>query len=230
MRARRLSRAAGRTRQGLASTWSYGVCARSVRVERELTLGLKWQVETRVVRVTPAGSAVLLEVPLLAGESVTTADVRVADGKALVSLGPLASQAGWTSSWRRRTPSDCAPGGGRVGRDLALPLAIWHVEAEGIPVSTFPINGRADARMAAVARRDGVPGDRPARGLPGQTLTIDRSALALAPGLRATDATLDVTIRSSRGAQHAISIPEDAELQSVAINHAVQPIRQQGVS
>src|SRR2546426_3216703 len=31
-----------------------------VRIERELTLGLKWQVQTRVVRVTPPGTAVLL--------------------------------------------------------------------------------------------------------------------------------------------------------------------------
>ncbi|MEK7799610.1 MAG: hypothetical protein AAB297_07255, partial [Acidobacteriota bacterium] len=64
-----------------------------VRVERELSLGLKWQVTTRVVRMTPAGSAVRLEVPLLPGESVTTADVRVEGSRALVSLAPPAIEA-----------------------------------------------------------------------------------------------------------------------------------------
>jgi len=45
-----------------------------------------------VARSRRPALGVLLEVPLLAGESVTTADVRVATPpKALVSLGPLAS-------------------------------------------------------------------------------------------------------------------------------------------
>ncbi len=216
---------------GPASTLEPTALPPFVRVERELTLGLKWQVETRVVRVTPTGSAVLLEVPLLTGEPVTTADVRVTDGKALVSLGPLASQAGWTSSLAQadalqlRAPEAVA--WVEIWRLAASP--IWHVEAQGIPVIHLP-----DQPGARVREWRPWPGEtvslaigRP-EGLPGQTLTIDRSALALAPGLRATDATLDVTIRSSRGAQHAISLPEDAELQSVAINRAVQPIRQQG--
>ncbi len=202
-----------------------------VRVERALTLGLKWQVETRVVRLTPPGSAVLLEVPLLDGESVTTADVRVRGGKALVSLGSLASQAGWTSSLaqagalRLRAPDTVA--WVEIWRVATAP--IWHVEAQGIPVIHLP-----DQPGARLREWHPWPGEtvslavsRP-EGLPGQTLTIDRSALALSPGLRATDATLEVTIRSSRGAQHAISIPENADLQSVAINGAIQPIRQEG--
>ena len=52
-----------------------------VSVERELTLGLRWTVKTVVRRVTPTGTAVVLEVPLLAGESVTTQDVRVQNGR-----------------------------------------------------------------------------------------------------------------------------------------------------
>ena len=66
------------------------------------------------------------------------------------------------------------------------------------------------------------------QGLPGQTLTIDRSALSVSPGLRASDATLDLTMRSSRGAQHVVTLPVAAELQSVSINGVVQPIRQEG--
>jgi hypothetical protein len=35
-----------------------------LRVERTLLLGLNWQVDTRVVRVTPPGSAALAEIPV----------------------------------------------------------------------------------------------------------------------------------------------------------------------
>jgi hypothetical protein len=63
-------------------------------------------------------------------------------------------------------------------------------------------------------------------GFPGQTLTIDHAALDVSPGRRATDATLALEVRSSRGGQHVVTLPQDAELQSVAVNGAQQPIRQ----
>ena len=134
-----LVRLGGRN-HGPASTLEPAALPPFVRVERELTLGLKWQVETRVTRLTPPGSAVLLQVPLLAGESVTTAEVRVEGGKALVSLGPLATQAGWTSSL---APADHlalhapdAVAWVEIWRAAVSP--IWHVEAQGIPVIHLP--------------------------------------------------------------------------------------------
>jgi hypothetical protein len=48
------------------------------------------------------------------------------------------------------------------------------------------------------------------------------------PGRRATDTTLQLSVRSSQGAQHTITLPEAAQLQEVAINGQVQPIRQEG--
>ena len=65
-------------------------------------------------------------------------------------------------------------------------------------------------------------------GVAGQTLTIDQSTTALSPGLRATDVTLSLTLRSSRGGEHTITLPEGAQLESLSINRVVQPIRQDG--
>src|SRR5207244_3281418 len=53
--------------------------------------------DTRVVRVTPLGSAAVLEVPLIPDESVATPDVRVQGSKALVSMGPQVSEVSWHS-------------------------------------------------------------------------------------------------------------------------------------
>ncbi|HEV8701599.1 MAG TPA: hypothetical protein VGV60_10055 [Candidatus Polarisedimenticolia bacterium] len=202
-----------------------------VRVERELTLGIKWQVATRVVRITPVGSAVRLEVPLLPGESVTTADVRVAGDRALVSLAPQATEAAWTSSLDQRESIRLAAPGDvpwvEVWRLAAGP--VWHVEVQGIPVVHLPEETPVRMREWRPWPGEAVTIDviRPG-GLPGQTLTIDTTDLTISPGLRATDASLNLTVRSSRGEQHVLTLPEVAELQSVSINGVVQPIRQDG--
>ncbi|HKB07271.1 MAG TPA: hypothetical protein VKF61_03200, partial [Candidatus Polarisedimenticolia bacterium] len=221
-----------RTRERAAgTTLEPGTLPPFVRVERNLMLGLKWEVETRVVRMTPPGAAIVLDVPLLAGESVTSADIRVKDGRVSVSLGPLMSQTVWSSTLEQRgtlnlKAPDAVPWV-EIWRLQAGP--VWHVEPMGIPVVHQP--EQAEVRMREWRPWPGetvaVEVTRP-QGLPGQTLTIDRSALSLSPGLRAADATLDLALRSSRGAQHVVTLPVAAELQSVSINGVVQPIRQEG--
>jgi hypothetical protein len=62
----------------------------------------------------------------------------------------------------------------------------------------------------------------------GQTLTIDSSSLAIKPGQRTQDAELKISLRSSQGTQHTLTLPEKAVLQSVAIDGQIQPIRHQG--
>ena len=59
--------------KGVAAALQVGTLPPFVRVQRTLVLGLQWTVETTVERVTPTGNAVVLEVPLLTGESVTSA-------------------------------------------------------------------------------------------------------------------------------------------------------------
>jgi hypothetical protein len=201
-----------------------------VQVVRTLALGLAWQVTTEVIRVAPPDGAIVLEVPLLAGESVTTAGVRVESGRALVALAPGAPSAVFRS---QLTVSKAlaleAP------RDVAWtevwrldPSPLWHVGADGIPA--------IDALSAGTRLREWRPWpgeklalviERP-EGAGGGTLTIDRSELSLSPGLRATDATLALALRSSQGGQHFVTLPEGAELTGMTLDGAEQPLRQEG--
>lgn len=201
-----------------------------VLVERQLNLGLQWHVETRITRMTPPGAAILLDVPLLEGESVTTEGISVKNGRASISIGPSVEGVGWTSTLKPRPVIDLsAPEGVAWTENWRLAAGqIWHVEVDGIPEVHAP--GRQDPRQREWRP---WPGEkvflrltRPA-GLPGRTLTIQRSDLTLGPGLRATDATLSLVLQSSRGGQHVVTLPETAELQSVSIDDAVQPIRQE---
>jgi hypothetical protein len=202
-----------------------------VRVERTLQVGLNWQVDTRVVRVSPPGAAVVLEIPLLPGESVTTADVRVVGGKALVNMGPQAMESSWHSVLEQKSPVKLvAPKSIAWVEVWHIDVGpIWHASYTGIPfVHTQPVGDLrvpewrpwpGEEASVVLVRPDGVPG---------QTLTIDQSTTDIRPGLRATDVTLTLSLRSSRGAQHTVTLPPDAQLESLSINGVTQPIRQEG--
>jgi hypothetical protein len=197
------------------------------RLERELRLALSWEVENVVTRITPLGTAFHLEVPLLEGESVT-GNVRVENGKALVVLGPSASQVRWRSILKEAPTIDLTASENEpwteVWRLDASPL--WHVATSGIPpVLLSPSPHRVREWRPWPGEKVSLALTRP-EAFPGQTLTIDRSSLEMSPGRRSTDVTLSFELRSSRGGQHVVTLPEEAELQSVAINGTPQPIRQ----
>ncbi|HZD53153.1 MAG TPA: hypothetical protein VE175_08905, partial [Woeseiaceae bacterium] len=59
-----------------------------VRVERLIELDLEWRVTTTVHRVAPRQGAITIEIPLLAGASLLTADLPVHDGRVRVSFAP----------------------------------------------------------------------------------------------------------------------------------------------
>lgn len=199
------------------------------RLERELHFGLSWEIDTVLTRLTPPGTAFDLEIPLLAGESVTSGNVRVKGDKALVVLGPSASQVRWRSilqdqprvdleAWRNVPWTE-------VWRLDASPL--WHVEPSGIaPIHLAPTGTRRVREWRPwPGEKVSLSLSRP-EGFPGQTLTIEHAALDVSPGRRFIDSTLALEVRSSLGGQHALTLAEDAELQSATVNGAAQPIRQ----
>lgn len=217
--------------QGPGATLQPGQLPPFVRVERTLRVGLNWQVDTKVVRVSPLGSAVVLEVPLLLGENVTTADVRVVSGKALVNMGPQVKEVAWQSVLEQKSPVKLvAPKGVAWTEVWRLDVGpIWHAKYGGIPfVHTQPVNGvRTPEFRPWPGEEATVELTRP-EGVPGQTLTIDEEVLDVRPGIRTTDVKLTLTLRSSRGAQHTVTLPDGATLESLLLNGATQSIRQEG--
>jgi hypothetical protein len=219
--------------KGSGSALQSGTLPPFVVVERTLALGLTWGVETRVERLTPTGSAVVLEVPLLPGESVTSSDVRVQNGKALVNMPAGATEASWKSVLETKSPIKLTAAENMPWVEFwRVDISpVWHAEWSGIPV----VHHATDAGPRIPEWRpwpketvtvDVVKPD----GILGQTLTIDQSRLEVAPGVRATDVTFTANFRSSRGGLHPFTLPEDAQLRSVVINGQTQPIRQEGRS
>jgi hypothetical protein len=174
----------------------------------------------------------VLPIPLLDGESVTSPGVRVEAGKVLVNMAPGEDETSWssvldprsllvltapvTTSWTEIWKLDVSP--------------IWRVQPTGIPV----IHHSDPAAGQWLPEWHPWPGEtvelkiaRP-EGLAGQTLTIDSSLVEVTPGIRATDTRLTLSLRSSRGGQHSITLPENASLEAVEINGRTQAIRQEG--
>ncbi len=207
-----------------------GILPPFVLIERTLLLGLTWKVETRISRTSPRGSAILLTIPLLPGESIVTEGIRVQDGQARVNLDAESRELRWesvldkadqlqlrhaeTDQWTELWRVDVSP--------------IYHMETEGIPVIMHQQGARwyptwhpwpGDEVKLLLARPEGIAG---------QTLTIDKATLHVRPGTRASEGKLNLSLRSSQGGQHAITLPVAAQLQQVTINGAVQQVRQEG--
>ena len=202
-----------------------------VQIERTLALGLNWSIDTRVTRLTPMGSAIVLEVPLLPGESVTSDKIKVEEGKALINLSPHEKSIQWTSVFEKQDTIELVAPESMHSTEIwrLNTSAIWHVEIEGIPVIHHQ-----DKQGQWLPEWRPWAGEkvtlhlsRP-KGVQGQVLTIDRSQLKVNPGQRSTNSSLFLNLRASRGGQHKITLPEGAQLQTVYIDGKSQPIRQEG--
>ena len=202
-----------------------------VVVERNLVLGLEWRTRTVVRRSSPAGSAVLLEVPLLPGESVITDGIRVAEGKVMVNLGPGESTITWDSALDRRGDIRLFAPDTTHWTELwrAEISPIWHMEQTG----GITVVHKPDPEGEWAPEWRPWPGEEVRLGITrpeaiaGSTLTIDSSLITVNPGKRATDAQLAFRARSSLGGQHVITLPEGVELISVKVDGRLQPIRQE---
>jgi hypothetical protein len=200
-------------------------------VVRQVSLGLAWQATTSVERVSPPDTALLLEIPLLPGESVTSPHVRAEGGRAFVSLAPGTRGTRFESILEVRPELAVQAGDQAVFAESWIVEAspVWHVEAEGIPGvhDPAPEGRRVRQWRPWPGERVDLTVSRP-EGVEGPTVTIDASELEVAPGLRAADASLVLHLRSSQGGQHRILLPEGAQLEGAAIDGVEQPLRQQG--
>ncbi|MCB1630395.1 MAG: hypothetical protein H7A12_00480 [Pseudomonadales bacterium] len=217
--------------QAAAAPLQAGELPPLLRVERTLSLDLDWHVLTRVSRVSPSGVPVVLRIPLLHGEAVTTDAIRVEDGQALVNLAAGADSVAWQSTLEPAAQIELTAADNTQWFETwrAYASRQWHMESTGIAV----VHHRNHAGTWAPEWRP-WPGEKVAltltrpKGIAGPTLTLDAVRLQVVPGRRATDTTATFTLRSSRGGQHTVLLPTGSTLQSVSIDGVLQPIRQEG--
>lgn len=181
-----------------------------VRVTRTLVLDVDWTVRTQVERIAPSEGGFSLELPLLPGEHPTGDDLRVRDGRIGVTFNAGQNTVEWSS---RLDHADKlllkAPGLGERAEVWVLQAAaILHVDSQGVPGTTgeeglsfHPLPG--EQLQLTISQPSAVAG---------QSLAFDEVTIAQQVGERATDTTINLRIRSTRGGEHAIAVPAGATL------------------
>lgn len=194
---------------------------------RRLDIGLPWMVHYQLRRLSPQGAAVLLRVPLLPGEAVTSAGVPVENGEALVSLEPGETLREWSTTLTERPVLKLESPLGRpwLERWELLCSPIWHCTAAGLdPVRHMEAGEWRPAWRPWPGETLELRFVRPA-GAPGQTTTLDRVALYLDPGRRLLEGRLEMEARASRGGEQKIGLPAGAELLGFTIDGNPVPVQ-----
>ncbi len=201
-------------------------------IVRTIELDLDWRVTTTVARVAPMQGALTLDVPLIDGESIVSGDFEINQGRVLISMSPEQRVVSWTSNLPRTSTLTLRTNDGASWKEVWRFAVgnIWNAEFVGVPESDAGDSGD-DVRIAEFHPRAGesltLSTTRP-DAVSGSTLAFDAVNLAVTHGRRSSDAVLRLNYRSTRGAQHVIRLPVDAEVTGVAIDNQAQTLRAEG--
>ncbi len=201
-----------------------------LELRRRLNIGPEWRVESELVRRGPSSSAVTVRVPLLTGEAVTTAGIPIEDGEAVVRLEPGETARRFASTleeaesleliapvdrpWLERWELDCSP--------------IWSCRTEGLAPTRHMEDGVWRPLWQPWPGETVKLGFTRPEAAPGKTTTVDQATLRYTPGRRLLEATLELTLRSSRGGEQTIVLPAAAALQSFEVDGTSQVVQDEG--
>ena len=196
-------------------------------VERRIELGLVWQVRTTVSRLSPGGKAIALRVPLLEGENVLSSNAQIKDGLIEVRLGAQQDAFQWESELSPSATLSLAAGAAdswaEVWQLVASP--VWNVSISGLPPVFEPGNPDlvpvwhpwpGESVKLAISRPEAIPG---------ATVTVEKAAHEVTPGMRQMTSVLKLGLRCSLGEDFSITLPTDAEVSSLTLNGAAIPVR-----
>ena len=194
-----------------------------VRVVRSISLALDWSVDTHVVRLAPRSGGFTVAVPIMDGEHVNVAGIKVEAGKVNASIGNGSDFTNWSGTLDKgKTLTLTAPvlsDRAEVWRVVAIPA--WHVEFSGVPESTNSASADDDFRQFEFHPLPGetltITVTRPVA-VEGATRAIDRVTLSTASGQRAATQTLAFAMRASQGGEQVIGVPANAEFISLTRN------------
>ncbi|WP_158881772.1 hypothetical protein [Rhodanobacter sp. L36] len=181
-----------------------------VRLTRSLVLGLDWTVENTVERIAPQDGGFSIALPLLAGEHPLGDDALVRDGRISITFNANVNVVHWTSRLDHiaKLSLQSPPLGERAETWEIHVSPMWHVDAQGVPTSASadglhyqPLPG--ETLQLALTQPQAVVGD---------SLAFDGVQLGSTIGERASETTLTLHARSTRGGEHAIDLPTGAEL------------------
>ncbi len=200
-----------------------------VQVRRHLELGLVWQVQTTVRRLSPPGRAIFQRIPLLEGERVLTGNVVVKEGQIEVRLGAQETTFSWTSELPvtpevtlRTRPSDAWV------ETWALTVSpVWNVAFSGLaPVFTPDAPNLVPVWQPWPGEEVDLLVSRP-EAIPGPTTTVLRVNRKTTLGTRQKITQLALSLRCTLGEDFPILLPDEADVTSLSLNGKTIPVRRE---
>ncbi|HEX5959689.1 MAG TPA: hypothetical protein VFY97_00400, partial [Rhodanobacteraceae bacterium] len=209
-----------------------------VALTRSIALGLDSRVDNTVTRISPAEGGFTVGLPLLPGEHVSDAGLKVRDGRVQITFASGQDEARWSSTLDATSA-------------LALQAPSFDERAETWRIAAAPLLHPAFTGVPEASDDGGPDGVHVFLPLPGESLRVavtrpqalqgasvafDRVSLDASRGERALESTLTLVARSTRGGEHTIDLPPKAQLigaqrdgQAIELNprdgHVALPLR-----
>jgi hypothetical protein len=197
-----------------------------LEVTRTFDFAVTWTAQTSLRRVSPLGSPVLLRIPLLPGERVTSQGVTQERQEAVLTLGRDEETTTFESTLRQSNSLSLTAAGGRNFSEhwVVRCSPIWRCSSEGLAPLAHTSEGRYQPDFRP------WPGESVTLNLSrplaeaGRHTTIDQASLELSPGARLLHGELHARIRSSTQGMLPITLPAGSEVQELLVNGVAQPI------
>ena len=196
-------------------------------VDRNLELGLVWQVHTTVSRLSADGKAISLRIPLLPGENVVSSNAILRDGAIEVRLGAHEKTFTWESelSLAPEIKISANPDASWVESWHLVASPVWNVTFSGLQ----PIFEQNTQELVPVWHP--WPGEsvqfqisRP-EAIPGATVTVSNATHEMMLGKRQRVSKLTLSVRSSLAEDFLLELPAEAEITSLEQNGRSIPAR-----
>ena len=205
-------------------------------VRRELDLGIRFRIQTTVSRLGPATESALLRVPLLDGEAVNEADLVSDASGVIVELPRGESTRSFSSGMSPKpqlklTAATPAGSGSNIARPISevwvvAPSVLYRPRFEGIaPIALVSAAGTFQPEYRPFPGESLTIHAERLSGAEGDSVTTDRADATFTPGSRMEQATLQLSVRTSRGSTEHVTIPNDALLSGVQVDGTQRPAR-----
>lgn len=211
------------------STYEQQALQTVVRVDRELELGLVWEVHTTVTRLTPVGRAAELRIPLLPGENVLTSEAVVKDGFMEIRLGAREQSFAWESELPvgKQLSLATRPDDTWVEHWRLVASPVWNVTLAGLaPTFEEPDSRLVPAWYPWPGEKVDLSISRP-EAIAGATMTVNRATHELTLGRRQRSAQLNLSLRSSLGEDFLAELPADADVTTLSVDGTAVPVQKE---
>ena len=198
-----------------------------IAVDRHLEIGLIWQVRTEVSRLSTDNKAVSLKIPLLANESVLTANVRVDNGLMDVSLGSGQKKFEWTSEIpigsdiQLTTNEDDS----WIERWHLVTSPVWNMTQTGLtPIFEAEQQNMIPAWYPWPGEQATLSFNKP-QAIAGDIITVQKVEHVISLGSRQRTSTLKLDVECSIGREFVVGISPDASISSLTHDGQAIPVR-----